>query len=702
MAKIAEQVVKTIEDIKGFFERESMYRVLRATLRLLLGSREVVFRLNIGGGSHTNGHELVVGLPQQLFRASFKEMYITLLGLLGHEAQHILSSNFEEFGIYNQDETEKLVKKGYSRSFAQKFVHTVGNCIEDGRIERILVNKFPGFIAKIQFLNMYFWELGELDDETDEFHALISTILTLSVLGVYPKGYNKAFANTKLDKEVDKIKDLIFAGTKARTCKDGLDICREIIATLEPYLEELYEKVKMDEEFMKKLMEMLQEIQDKNNFSNSEEIDKNDRQEHSSHMSIPIPQDKNKGKEEEEEGEGGNSSDTGEEGERKEDADSGNGSSNNSEDDNKEDSINDKKDGNNSDEKGDGEENNPSNDESEEAKNNQEDGNKSRSLSQGVGTPDTEDEPEAFTEDEISKKMKDISDGLFDEVDNTFKEVDKWERKNTQVDDKKDEEELKRKYGFGFREIPIDFPLIHEIPSEIRLPAKQFKKEVENIFKNKAMLSIYGQNKGLLDTDDLYRVGMDDYNVFTVEGVKSNSDYVAYILQDGSGSMRGDKEVNASYALSVIEEGLKGVIPFKLVTFKTSRTADHHVVRDWNSNSKKNYAHNYLRSKRASGRNEDGYSIRMATKELLKRSEKDKILIVLSDGLPSDTQDTKFAIKEARDNGIFLVGIMFGDAQFREQSFEAYRDMYQKNIISTDTKGIPKKLTSILKKILVR
>ena len=87
---------------------------------------------------------------------------------------------------------------------------------------------------------------------------------------------------------------------------------------------------------------------------------------------------------------------------------------------------------------------------------------------------------------------------------------------------------------------------------------------------------------------------------------------------------------------------------------------------------------------------------------MLKRPEKDKILIVLSDGLPPSIEDTKEAIKEARKEKIHLVGIMFGNEEFRRNNFEQYKKMYEKNIIATAPKGIPSKLTSVLKQILTR
>lgn len=684
---------KSIEDIKSFFERESMHKVMKNTLSLILSGKKVDFKLEIGGGSYTDGETVVVGLSEELFKASYEEIYTAIIALLGHEAQHVLSSNFKEFEKYNKEETNRLINKGFPRNLAENLVHAVGNCIEDGRIERILANKLPGYISKLQFLNMYFWNLHELEKDSDELQSLIVTILTLSTLGIYPKGYSKIFSGTELDKEIKKVKDLIFKGVAARTCKDGLNICREIIRILEPYLEKLYEKIKDDYEIMEKMMKLLEELKD--DFRNSEETETNDSQKHSQHLSMP--QKKNE--------DGNSGSQSGENNCSKSGNDDATKNKNKDENIDNENGIKDSiKDNNDSkDNSGD---NNKSNENSSEGNHNNKD-NKEEGLSMGMNTVSS-GETEAFSEEEIAEKMKEITKGLFDEAKNTFKEAINLDKKNKKEnpDDSLSGDEIcdfKKDTGFDLTEYPNDFSLSHDLPTEIKISTKKFKKDIEKIFKNKSTMSINGQNKGVLNTNDLYRIGIEDYNIFSIEGNKSISDYVAYILQDGSGSMCGEKELNSAYALSIIEEGLKGVIPFKLVTFKAGyNKIYHYIIKNWNDNSKKNYSYNFLHHRAAGGGNEDGLSIQIATKELLKRPEKDKILIILSDGLPCDVVQTKNAIKEARAKGIYLVGIMFGNKDFRERNFEAYKNMYQKNIISTEPNGISNKLTGILKKILVR
>lgn len=736
---------KSLEEIQAFFFRKSMYRVMKGTLSFLLSGRPIKFILNIGGPSYTDSKELVVGLPKEFFKATYEEMYTAILALLGHESQHVLSSNFNEFAIYNKEETDILVSEGMSKRFASHFVHAIGNIIEDGRIEIILANRLPGYIPKLQFLNMYFWKLNEVTEETNELHALILTILSLSKLGIYPKGYNKVFAGTRLDNEINKVKDLIKAGIKARTCKDGLDICRKIIATLKPYLFELYEDVRKEEEMMEQIMELLEDLID--DFNNSEEVEFNENHTHSPHIQMPIMNNNKKDKEDDDKKENKETADSGEEednknkagdsssksesdgaeedeaegegnGEIDEEADEEKGDSNDSSDEGEIDSknkSNNKKDDNeednaknsNSNSKSDEDDNSKESKDKETNKENNSDlESETTELSKGIGT--AMEEVDKLTEEFISEKIKEISNELFDEAREKFNEAAIEEKKNPEIKDgpaltEEEKQKLEEKYGGCiFNEYPSNFPLIHDLPQEIKVPAKKFRKEIEKIFKDKSRMNINGQHKGILNQEDLYKVMLGDYNIFTMETNKNRGDYVVYILQDGSGSMRGQKEVSSAYALSIIEEGLKDIVPFKITTFAVWNGIEHYTVRNWNDKSKRNYAYNFLHYRSAMGGNEDGYSIRVATAELLKRPETDKVLIVLSDGLPSSIADTKEAIKEARSKKIHVVGIMFGSEQFRKDNYERYKEMYQKNIIATSPQNIPSKLTKILKEILIR
>ena len=111
----------------------------------------------------------------------------------------------------------------------------------------------------------------------------------------------------------------------------------------------------------------------------------------------------------------------------------------------------------------------------------------------------------------------------------------------------------------------------------------------------------------------------------------------------------------------------------------------------------------------ASGDNRDGLVIRHETEKLLLRSEKDRFIIMFSDGLPSAEQynqsgiiDTHEAVQEARKYGIQVINI-FIDESNEENTLAAIRNIYDTNtIIVNNAEEIADALPNLLKRILTK
>lgn len=80
--------------------------------------------------------------------------------------------------------------------------------------------------------------------------------------------------------------------------------------------------------------------------------------------------------------------------------------------------------------------------------------------------------------------------------------------------------------------------------------------------------------------------------------------------------------------------------------------------------------------------------------ELSKRREMRKILVILSDGLPSGyrgeteaTADVRSAVQEARKNGIIVIPILYGSAE-QDKHLEVYNRMYEKGIICASQSSV--------------
>ena len=193
------------------------------------------------------------------------------------------------------------------------------------------------------------------------------------------------------------------------------------------------------------------------------------------------------------------------------------------------------------------------------------------------------------------------------------------------------------------------------------------------------------------------------------KGQPSKWDGCAYILKDGSGSMSGSKNLEACKALAIIEHGIKETMPFKITEFATSGdTVTHRVIKNWKSNDvSKNYSWNFYNKFSPTGGNKDGYSIRVATKELLRRGESQKLMIIISDGLPSAYEshtegysDVHSAVMEARKKGIFVISIYIGEAEYIESNKTNYEKMYEKDFIGATPENLPKELSKIFKRFI--
>lgn len=824
-----------IDRVKKFFRRESVFRQLKAMVSFLIPHRsDVKLRLNIGGGSYTDGKSITIGLPEIFIKCSYEEIFTALRALVGHESQHINSSDFEAYVNFQNEMKDYFLKKytHMNKFLLERYVlqiaKTFGNGIEDGRIEKILGDFLKGYRKYLKFYNGFVWQHQPVKGESELMEFQYS-IVSLAVTGILPKNFDKVWKGTEMEKQLNKLRPFIIKGIHAKTARECLQICKDAILEVEDYLVKLLEERTSQDE------EMLENMEFKFEFTTSEERQFNTDNEGSSiHFVVAKPQTSKEkqsedekeeeneqqqgktsatkssekqeeksekesdedssgsgnstdqeerdkeveqnsesgssesssdGKEEEENQSSAGSSASDEEGENNSSESSNDGiskESSNTEDDMDETSS-ESSSGNSSEKEKDGEEpsENESDDkhstdggkegENEEGSNDQSDsgddsqpesskkpeenGEGGSNAKRGMESDDddfSDDDESDEVEDDISESIEELMEqamnALSDEIEEDAKEKleEPLETPSSTKEDHEDygltdEEyaEIKREYDkrgdicTKFIEVK-GFPLVHELPEDIKYEGKRFRKEIEREFQNKEAYTLKGQRRGILDVNNLWRVKTHDYNVFIRKGVPIETDCVATLLEDGSGSMNEcDKYLFSKRALSIVEEGLKGVIPFKITTFNVdwnSSSVVHQCIKDFNENRRDvNYSYNALmHQKGARGGNKDGYSIRVATKELLKRPEKNKILIIFSDGLPSDyrggeregQRDVKEAVREARKAGILVISIVFGSESFRNSYMDTYRYMYEKNIISCDPRYIGTQLTKLLRKLM--
>lgn len=250
------------------------------------------------------------------------------------------------------------------------------------------------------------------------------------------------------------------------------------------------------------------------------------------------------------------------------------------------------------------------------------------------------------------------------------------------------------------------------IPLPVMLEKKgsSLRRKIEEVLKNKQQPDRRGMRSGTIDGTRLCKLIESETTIFKKRGEKNKPDVAGFLLLDNSGSMGNDIGSTRYYAcnaLSVIEEGFKPFMPLKIAAFDAygSDFVSHEVVKEFDEVAACNFTHNFYKQGRSGYGNKDGYSIRVATQQLLERPEKEKILIIASDGLPTDyrwgesgTEDVKSAVAEARAKGIKVIG-MYMYSYADDSTFQAYHNMYAPDYLMCTMDEIEGELTRVMKRL---
>ena len=639
------------------------------------------YTLRFGGASFTDGSKINVGLfefanddileeiqkqgvylfPKD-FAISYEEGFVMLKAVSLHEAAHILYSNFNIFKDFQKDVATDLEKEGIKREYGMKIAAQLLNCVEDGRIEKRLVNKFPGALKHLQFTHGTIWEIKGRKPESD-LQALLDGIVTIASTGLYPK-YFKDLSG-EVEKNLRAVRPLILDAINAPTAKSCAKETYKIYLEIKELLLKLLEEEQKNAEAFEELMNSLSEIPD---YTSSSELGSSEGPLGEGAKSVHlVPEDGGTGVGDPSGADGisGKSSSSYEDIEYKEeDMDEYRGT-----------------------------------------------------IDRSSSSSKTSDAPTKSIEESVKKIIEETKKEVVEEAKKTIeastkKTPEKTEKKETKLTEKEISEitaDYSREYAKDFLEIERSFALM-PLPESLRPQALKFRKEVEKFFKTQQRFNLPRMTSGKLDVGNLYRLKLDEYNVFIKRGHPSVTDAVVSICWDGSGSMHGAKQKYSGQACAIIEEGFKGFVPLKIINFTVNGSqVIHFLVKDFDENSSSvNYAYSYFHSKGFNGGNKDGFSIRICAQELLKRPERDKILLVLSDGQPTDytyinpETDVKNAVKWARSKGIFVAAMFFGDEYFRQSSQRVYEYMYEKNLINSAPEELPSRLVKILSKLVLR
>lgn len=264
--------------------------------------------------------------------------------------------------------------------------------------------------------------------------------------------------------------------------------------------------------------------------------------------------------------------------------------------------------------------------------------------------------------------------------------------------------------GLTFTETYIT-PGGERLPPAFAERAKALHHRLDKLLRQQRERSA-SQRTGALSQRELWKIPLDAKDVFRRKAPPSKRETAFYLLIDRSGSMGAgigggnSKLFTALATAAVLEEALKGIAYTKIVAFDGGTNAvEHCVIKDFDQKERGNRCMDAMGQIAAGNGNKDGYSIRAAALDLAKRTERRKVLLVLSDGLPSGyfseaeaIDDVRTAVQAARRRGLLVIPIIY--TARTDENVDAYRRMYEKSMIFADSVSILGEFERLLMKLL--
>lgn len=222
------------------------------------------------------GHKLVTGIKGR------QERFCMVMGLFAHELGHVLFTDFliaqshtlalskgrwypyqPDLNTFKDKENEKALwtyinAEEVNMQIFLKIVHNISNILEDGYIEHRMLNQFPGTLGfglessrKVRFDDMpTVTQMIEKEDEDGHiFLTLCQMMLSYALFGVIKYG-EEPLSDTRIQTVFGLIDDIDQA-VMIRSSKNRLNIVNKIIIRLWNHIEDYLEKTReMQEEMM--------------------------------------------------------------------------------------------------------------------------------------------------------------------------------------------------------------------------------------------------------------------------------------------------------------------------------------------------------------------------------------------------------------------------------------------------------------------
>lgn len=265
---------------------------------------------------------------------------------------------------------------------------------------------------------------------------------------------------------------------------------------------------------------------------------------------------------------------------------------------------------------------------------------------------------------------------------------------------------------------PTEYAKLKREVAPMLNPIKQTLERILKVQENAKVKT--ERERGGINARSLGRMASDKtYRTVFKEHTRTETNNVAVeLLIDMSGSMGGSKIHNAKLTAIALGEALKSLeIPFEVTGFfseydrkvassgvkpdsrynRTTEALRLHVFKDFGAQSMTGMEKLFVGSQ-----NPDGECVAWAAKRLANRKEKRKILIVLSDGMPATgdgsgsrlNADLKSKVEKIQKSGIECIGIGI-------QS-DAVSRFYKDHVVLGNVKELPKTVLTKLSSLITK
>lgn len=248
---------------------------------------------------------------------------------------------------------------------------------------------------------------------------------------------------------------------------------------------------------------------------------------------------------------------------------------------------------------------------------------------------------------------------------------------------------------FNFKELKRSYKLDQSLPPLVAARAKVLRRKTKRFFQSLKSPTRRYLDSGSVDPGLISGLAMGETDVFRRKGKDKVFDGVIEIIIDGSGSMGGDKYREALIAAAVQEEAYKGLVPCKIVVFRDGVV--HEVVKNFSETKKKSCSWNHFVHSYPGGGTPTSEAVTVATKELVRRPEAKKLLVVLTDGEPNNIDATQKAIETARKSGVMVSGIYFEEGKIGQESMKTFEKIFKKDYVACELSEVDRQLEKVLR-----